>query len=158
MEQSSNRLLGANRTAYVIPFLDTSPQNYCNYNLALLKYNQSLCNSVTGTLNTVCRSVFSTGTQINITANANSVTLQNVSTICSGQQSSIQLICVYALYTYVATQQDNVSICGMIPNGQYKYACYAALATKYKNSLFCNYISNLTVRSACEASLTNSTA
>ncbi len=68
MLQSSTKFFGISNVTSVLPYLNTTPQSYCYYNLALLKYNESLCGSTTGSLNTLCTSAFSEKTQSNSTA------------------------------------------------------------------------------------------
>ncbi len=134
---------------------NTTPQGYCYYNLALLSKNEQLCNNLTGSLLYSCKDNFGVGTYTNATAPGN-LTLQNVSSVCSSEPSSVQQICEYGALTYIAITNGNTSICGMISDTTYRYSCYAAIAQKYHNIEDCRYISNSTIQSLCENATTSS--
>lgn len=157
ISQSSARLFGFANVTSTLTYLNTSPSSYCYYNLALLNYNKSLCGSVTGQLGTLCGYQLSTPASYNASA-ANSITLQNVTALCSKAPQAAQGVCSYALYIYIAVAQRNATVCGMIHAAQYQNACYAGIASKYQDSSYCSYIQNSTERIACSAGVTaNST-
>jgi hypothetical protein len=157
ISQSSARIFGLTNVTSTLAYLNTSPSSYCYYNLARLDYNRSLCGLVTGQLGTLCGYQLSTSASYNISA-VNSITLQNVTALCSQAPQVAQAVCSYALYIYIAAAQRNASVCGMIRVAQYQNACYAGIANKYQNSSYCSYIQNSTERIACSVGVpTNST-
>lgn len=149
MSQSSAQLFGISNATATLPYLNaTTPQEYCYYNLALLGRNESLCGAVTGQLNTLCRAPFTNTTSYNTSA-ANVITLQNVSTLCSGAPEGTQSLCESALYVYIAVENRNVSICGTLSSLPYQDACYTGLASKYNDSSYCSYIQNGSAAATC---------
>ena len=153
MSQSSASLFGISNATAVLPYLNsTTPQQLCYYNVALLARNLSACNMVGGQLNMLCKARLTTTSSYNTSlanATANSITLENVSLLCSSAPSSVQSLCVYSLYSYIAAQQKNASVCGLIQSPLYQGSCYAGLAQRYNDSSYCDYIQNASIKSTC---------
>ena len=141
-----------NITSY-ISFLNTSPQQYCRYSIAIESYNRSLCSSVGGYLSLVCS--YSLG-EIAINSTTN-ITLNDTGAICNSAGSEKSL-CTYALYSYLALKNNNATTCGAIESPLLQYSCYAALAKRYNFPSYCGLISNKSISNICYSNLaSNST-
>ncbi len=153
MSQSSTSLFGISNATATLPYLNsTTPQQFCYYNVALIAHNLSTCSMVSGQLNMLCTARLTSATSYNTSltnATANSITLDNVSQLCSSVPSSVQSLCIYSLYSYIAVQSRNASVCNLISSPLYQGACYAGLAQRYNDSSYCDYIQNVSIRSAC---------
>jgi hypothetical protein len=141
-----------NITSY-ISFLNTTPQQYCRYSIAIESYNRSLCGSVGGYLSLVCS--YSLG-EVNV-SNSTNITISNAGTLCSSAGSEEQL-CTYAVYAYIALKNDNATICGAVASPLLQYSCYAALAKKYNFPSYCGLISNKSISNVCYSNLTSNSS
>ena len=155
-------MLSGNFTNYTdeVPALyaamNTSPRNYCYYDLSMRTDNSTGCLQVSGMLGTACSAIFAHPT--NETAAANMTNATALCALATSQYSGFGDLCIGTTLTSEAISTMNVSKCLDIPSISYEYSCITSYAVKYTDSSYCSYISNSTVEQQCYMSVTNSTS
>jgi hypothetical protein len=132
--------------------LNTTPRNYCYYDLSILTGNRTGCSKVNGVLNGVCNAAF---THSNSTLN-----IANATAFCAqlkSQGGNLSDLCIEGLLTSEALGASNVSKCLQIPLTTFKYDCITNYAINKTNTSYCSYIDNSTVAQECYISVTNGT-
>ncbi len=140
---------GANSTSYLYyEYYNFTPRAYCYFNLAL-KYNStSACDTIGGTIGSLCNGSLEALAQ----QKKNSTQTFNLTSIlasCNQAPGAIQQVCSSAAYTAAAELYDNVSYCSGIGNSMYYYSCIDAMVQYYNNTSYCSYIKNSTAQSSC---------
>lgn len=155
-------MLGGNFTDYTndvsasYAALNTSPRNYCYYDLSIRTDNSTGCSQVSGVLGTICSTTFA---HMNATiAAANTTNATALCALAASQYSSFGDLCIGTVLTSEAISTMNVSRCLDIPSMQYEYSCITTYAIKYTDSSYCSYIDNSTVEQQCYMSVTNRTS
>jgi hypothetical protein len=128
--------------------LNTSPQNYCYYSVAVTSGNKTACALTTGILNTVCNS-----TAVNINSTINVIDINNLTSVCSVAPSYMRDLCEGSLLVSEAINTGNISRCMQITSKQYEYTCITAYSKKYANASYCSYIDNQVTRENCYVSV-----
>jgi hypothetical protein len=154
-------MLGGNFTGYTneVPAsyvaMNTSPRNYCYYDLAMRTDNSTGCSQVSGVLGTACSAAFA---HMNATTAANTTNATALCALAASQYSGFGDLCIGTVLTSEAISAMNVSRCFDIPSIQYEYSCITTYAIKYTDSSYCSYIDNSTVEQQCYMSVTNRTS
>ncbi len=145
-ELSSLFLAGASKPSIFPSIYNVSPYGYCYSRVALEANTPSLCNALSGSDASVCKSGFSNQSQLNITAIESSC-------VQAGQAyPELVQACLTGIAIYQAIASRNVTRCFGLSQS-YQNTCIFDIAREYNDTSYCSYISNSTVKSACNATV-----
>ncbi len=150
--QETSGLLGYKNETFLFPYINATPQEYCDFSIAVLSYNESICGITNGSLSLLCKSEFNRTVVVNQSTN-----VSNVTDLCSSVPQSVRSICVSSYTSIKAVQEKNSTICTQLSNQQLQNNCYLSIATAYKENEYCTLINNSTLKNICYYDVSNYT-
>ncbi len=141
---------GVNDTNYLYyAYYNFTPRSYCYFNLALKYNNSAACNTIGGTIGSICDGALAERSSLVNSTQAFNLTSALLS--CYAIPASLQTVCKTAAYTNAAVLYDNVSLCNSIQDQSDSYSCIDTVAQHYNDTSYCAYITNSTAQALCYA-------
>ncbi len=125
-----------------LPSISYTPRDICYTDLASIRQNYSLCNSVSaGTARVLC------GIGANATVNSSTANLTSLEKSCNNLGSYAQE-CIQSAILSQAVKTQNATMCTQLGSAL-KVDCYSLLASTYSNATYCSNISNASEKNSC---------